>query len=392
MAVSELIMHIDMDAFFASIEQQVNPSLRGRPVIIGGRNNKYRSIICAASYEAKRMGVDNAMPSWKALRICPRAVFVPADTAKYVYTSNSIFALLKHFSPRVEKFSIDEFFLDVNGCRRSVGPPEEIARMIKRKIRDRFGITCSVGIAPTRLSAKMAAKLRKPDGLVVLGKDNALSILRDLPVQKICGIGRRLQERFNSLGIRTCGQLGEYPDGLLKEHFGVVGLWLKAACRAEDSGGIGCYADKDGPPKSVGHSQTLREATADGRYIREWIYLLSEMVGFRLRRKNLWGRTVCFTISDELTGGFSKRKTFYEPTYDGREIYRRCLRIAGLMGLKKICARVLGVSVSNLTRADPLYLFESQTRRDRLLKCVDRINRREGEWTVFPAALKGAVY
>ena len=385
-------MHIDMDAFFASIEQRVNPALRGRPVIIGGRNYKYRSIICAASYEAKRLGITNAMPSWLALKICPQAVFVPADTAKYVYTSERIFGILKDFSPQIEKFSIDEFFLDVGGCARLFGGEEAMGRTIKERIREEFGITCSVGVAPTRITAKLAAKMKKPDGLSVIDREEALAILRNLPVEKICGIGERLKRRFHLLGIATCGQLAEYPPEVLKEHFGIVGLWLRATCRVEDFGEIEYVTDADAPPKSVGHSQTLRCTTNDQQFIKDWIYLLSEMVAQRLRRKELMGRTVHFYISDAVGGGFAKQKTFLEPTYDGREICQRCLHILKLLNFSYLCARVLGVSVSHLSPADNCYLFDGPVRRDQLMHSVDRINRKFGEWTVYPAALKNATY
>ncbi len=388
-----MMMHVDMDAFFASIEQQVNPTLKGKPVIVGGRNNKYRSIICAASYEAKALGIDSAMPSWKALQICPQAVFVAADTAKYIYTSDQIFEILQKFSPQVEKFSIDEFFLPIDGCEKFFGSPENMAQEIKQQIKARFGLTCSMGVAPTRITAKLAAKMKKPDGLVVFKtKGEALAVLQNLPIEKICGIGERLRERFNRLGIQTCGQLAEYPNQLLKEHFGVIGLWLKAACQIKEMGDIGYAKEKEASPKSVGHSQTLREVTRDQEYIRGWIYLLSEMVAQRLRWMRLQGRRVYFYISDGFGGGFSKQKTFVEPTYDGYEIYERCLSIIHLMNLSHLIARVLAVSVSMLSVADPNSLFEDDLKRDRLLHHLDSINTKYGEWTIFPAALKEVEY
>jgi DNA polymerase-4 len=385
-------MHIDMDAFFASIEQQMNPLLRGKPVIIGGRNNKYRSIICAASYEAKARGIDNAMPSWKALKICPQAIFVPADTTKYIYTSEEIHALLKNYSPQVEKFSIDEFFLDVTGTEKLFGGAHVIGAEIKGIIKKRFGITCSVGVAPTKITAKLAAKLRKPDGLSVMERDELLSVMKNIPVEKICGIGSRLKERFNRLGIRTCGQLAQYPDQILKSHFGVIGLWLKDAVLARSSADVAYFESAWEPPKSVGHSQTLREMTEDEEFIKEWIYLLCEMVAVRLRKKKLQGRTVHFYISDGFGGGFGKQKTFEEPTYDGRHLYRRVLEIIALLRFRRLIARVLAVSVSHLMPADDNYLFEHDAKRERLMHSMDAVNRRFGEWTVYPAALKRAAY
>ncbi len=390
--MSTLIMHIDMDAFFASVEQQVNPQLRGKPVIIGGRNNKYHSIICAASYEAKALGIKNAMPSWKALKICPHAIFVPADTAKYVYTSNEIFKILKKYTPQIEKFSVDEFFLDVAGCEKLFGPPQEMGRSIKREIKRRFGINCTVGVAPTKITAKLAAKMHKPDGLSVMSKREVLEKLKNLPVERICGIGKRLKQRFNILGIRTCGELSQYPTELLKSHFGVMGVWLKAACLVEDVCDIKLYAKEAIPPKSVGHSQTLRKTTTDQNFIKEWVYLLSEMVAARLRRKKLQGKTVYFYVSDGFDRGLAKRKTFSTHTYDGHEIYRRCCEIMASFDLPYICARVLGVSVSSLSKSNDFYLFEEDIKREQLLKYIDQINNRFGEWTIYPAAFKCAKY
>jgi len=386
------IMHIDMDAFFASIEQQMDPRLRGKPVIIGGRNNKYRSIICAASYEAKALGVNNAMPSWQALKICPQAIFVPADTSKYMYTSGEIHEILKRYSPQVEKFSIDEFFLDVTSTEKLFGGARVMGAEIKGIIKKRFGITCSVGVAPTKITAKLAAKLRKPDGLCVMNTQEILSVMKNMPVEKICGIGSRLKERFNRLGIQTCGQLSQYPDDILKSHFGVVGLWLKEAVLAKSSADVAYFESAWEPPRSVGHSQTLRELSEDEDFIKEWIYLLSEMVAVRLRKKELQGKTVHFYISDGFGGGFARQKTFEAATYDGQEIYRRALHILELLRFKRLMARVLAVSVSHLMPADNYYLFERDIKRERLMHSLDQLNRRFGEWTVYPAALKQAAY
>ncbi len=388
--MSDRVMHIDMDAFFASIEQQVNPALRGKPVVVGGRNNKYRSIICAASYEAKALGINSTMPSWKAFRICPEVVFVPADTAKYLYTSEEIFYLLEEFSPRVEAYSVDEFFVDIMHCERFFKSEKEMGQKIKERIKERFGITCSVGIAPTRITAKLAAKLGKPDGLVSLDYAKAKEVLKSLSVEKICGIGPRLKRRFSSLGIETCGQLAEYPDAVLKEHFGVVGLWLKSSCLIEDTVSCSYFQKAPDTPKSVGHSQTLKRACADQEYIKNWMYLLSEMIAGRLRHLQRQGRTIFFYFSSDFHQGCARQKTFQEPTYDGYEIYQRVLKVLQEMNVNELIVRVLGINVSNLCEANNRYLFQRQKKRERLLQEIDHINDRFGSWTICPAALKNA--
>ncbi len=388
MGQDSLLLHLDMDAFFASIEQQVNPALRGKPLIVGGRNQKYRSVVCAASYEAKALGIDSAMPSWKALRICPEAVFVPADTTRYLFTSREIFEILKTFSPQTEMFAIDEFFLDLTGCSQLLGSLETISLEIKQRIHQRFGLTSSIGIAPTKVTAKMAAKTKKPDGLVIWRTAaEARAGLRNLPVEKICGVGSQLKRRLNLLGVMTCADLAEFPDRILQQHFGVVGRWLKAVCRAEDAGDIRDAAQPSEIPKSVGHSQTLPEVTHDQDYIHSWMYLLSEMVGERLRRQELQARTVHFYYSDGFSGGWGRQRTFIEPTDDGQEIFHRCLDIIESGGIRNLNVRVLAISTSQLVPAQKQFLFEKQIKRMRLLEYVDTINHRFGEWTIFPAAV-----
>lgn len=386
------IMHIDMDAFFASVEQSVNPSLRGKPVIIGGRNNKERSIICAASYEAKARGIKNAMPSWQALQICPDAIFVPADSGKYIYISDKIFEILMQFNPCVEKFSVDEFFLGFSYLESSESYLSSIAAQIKKQIKDEFSITCSIGIAPTKITAKLAGKLNKPDGLCFYDKSRALSAMRHLKIDKICGIGSQLKKRFNMLGIEKCGDFIGFPDDVLSCHFGVVGLMLKKACMVEDVSLIDFYEDTDDIPKSVGNSQTLRDVSFDREYIESWIYLLSEMVSFRLRKKGLWGRTVSFYISDGFYGGLNRRKTFHDHTDDGYQIYKRILSLLKDFNFELESARVLGVSVSNLSSEDNNYIFEPQQKRVSALRAMDQINKKFGEWTIYPAQLKKAKY
>jgi len=234
--------------------------------------------------------------------------------------------------------------------------------------------------------------MHKPNGLAVMNKEEIRSKLRDLPVEKICGIGERLKRRMHLLGITHCGQLAQFPSDVLKNEFGVIGIWLKMAVLVEDVSHIPYFADKQDPPKSVGHSQTLRRLSEDQEFIHDWIYLLSEMVAVRLRRKDLQGRTVYFYISDGIGGGVSRRRTYHIPTYDGSEIYRRCCDIIQTFHMSYLRARFLAVSVSNLRPADNHYLFDQEIRRDRLMKTIDCVNERYGEWTVYPASLRNATY
>lgn len=383
--MSKLIMHIDMDAFFASIEQQVNPCLKGKPVIVGGRNNKKRSVVCAASYEAKAYGIESGMPSWKACKLCPDVRFVPAESSKYVYTSYKIFEILNQFTPEVEMFSVDEFFLEFSGRRNSKELLENISKKIKDKIKNIFGLTCSIGIAPSRLTAKLAAKIDKPDGLGILEKDEVEELLKDLPVEKLCGIGSSLKKKLNELGIRTCGDLRKYPLEKLVKKFGKLGVWFYKAARGEDFNYTKSKRE-DKSPKSVGHSYTFKGNVSYFKIIKSWMRLLSEMVGERLRNLQLKGRTVHLSVKESYQFGLSKQKTFSSPTNDGYEIFKRTIRIFNLLNWHGLQFKGLGIVVSNLHNSDQINFLESKKRKE-LINSVDGINRKFGEWTIFPANL-----
>ncbi len=379
-----MIMHIDMDAFFASIEQRVNPSLRGKPLIVTGRKDRYKSIVCAASYEAKAFGIDSGMPSWQALKLCPGAKCVAADSSKYIYTSDCIFGILKEFSPDISINSVDEFYID---CRHLAQDLLQMAKDIKSRIKEEFALTCSIGIAPTPLSSKLAAKLGKPDGLVLLGREKLKEILKDLPVENICGIGSEMKNKLNSLDIFTCGQLARVEVRLLVKNFGKLGTWLHLVSNGRDPISAVNFSAKEEVPKSVGHSQTLRRATSEPEVIRSFMYLLSEMVALRLRKLNIQGKTVTLFISSDYVTGACRQRTFSQFTYDGAEIFKRSLLLLKLFNFRHLIVRLLGVSVSNFTKSETFYLFEEDAKREKLVRNLDKINRNFGEWTIFPASL-----
>ena len=280
-----MILHVDMDAFFASIEQTANPKLKGKPLIVGARGNRLHTVVCAASYEAKAYGIDSGMPCKEAFKLCPKAQFVAADSAKYIYASREIFEILKEFSPNTECASVDEFILDLSGLEAILGPLETIAKNIKNRIKERFNITCSIGISTTRTLAKLGSGLNKPDGLTLIQESNLQDILQATPVEKLCGVGSSLKEHLNSLKIYTCQDLFNIPESILSEKFGKVGLWLYDAVRLiEDSPVMASECPKL-PPKSIGHSYTLPKPISEKQAIFGWIRLLSEMVGQRLRHK-----------------------------------------------------------------------------------------------------------
>jgi len=220
------IMHIDMNAFFASVEQQCNPFLRNKPIAVIGTNR--RTVVTTASYEARSFGVKTGMNVWEAKRCCPRLILVPGDNAKYTATCVKLIAIFKRYTPLVELFSIDEAFLDITGSFTLFHTAAHIATSIKKRIKDTLGLRCSIGIAPNKLLAKLASGLRKPDGLVTIKHDEVASLLEDLPVDKLCGIGPSLDRSLAEQGIRTCGQLGRACTDALEKQLGSLGKQLHA--------------------------------------------------------------------------------------------------------------------------------------------------------------------
>lgn len=217
MTVSErVIMHLDANAFFASVEQQANPELRGKPIAVIGRG---RTIVTTASYEARAFGVKTGMNTWQAKQACPHIIFVVGDNRKYTYTSAEIMKMMLDYTPLVEVFSIDEAWMDTTHSLAIFGSAENIAYQLKARIRHRFGITCSIGIAPNKLLAKLASDMKKPDGLTVIPPEEVPHILEQMPVQELCGIGKKMERHLLMMGIRTCGELGRYPVERLTRKF-----------------------------------------------------------------------------------------------------------------------------------------------------------------------------
>ncbi len=383
-----MILHIDMDAFFASIEQQINPCLKGKPVIVGSRDKKYRTVVAAASYEAKAYGIKSGMPSHEAFKICPHAKFVACDSARYAYVSREISNLLQEFSPFVDHTTIDEFDLDIRGLEPIFGPPMELGKTIKKRIREVFGLSCSIGIAPTWILAKLGTKIRKPDGLVLINEDNLDALIQGLTVDKICGIGPALTTHLANMGILTCDQLKITPENILVANFGrTVGCWLYQSLRTN---GNPVYrkgvTDTAEPLKSISHSYTLPAEIYERNIVFSWLRMLSEMVAQRARKSRCQGKTVSLWINSR-NESFVRQKTFSIPTNDGWEIF---MRSRAIFGQKKGIfrpVRALGITLSSLIFDETPPLLPEQKRREALLMAQDKINARYGEWTISPAAL-----
>lgn len=381
-----VIMHVDMDAFFASVEQRVNPVLRGRPLVVCGGGK--RTVVAAASYEARPYGIRSGMPLFEAARKCPDLLVVQADIPKYVDASLRVLHVFEGFTPDVEVYSIDEAFLDVTGSLALFQGAERIGRMIKGKIKEELGLTCSIGIAPNKLLAKLACAIQKPDGLQIIRQEDIPSLLEDLPVEEMWGIGPRLGTYLHEMGIRTCGQLAKIPVGILERRFGIIGRMLhRMAGGMDDAPVVPCGT---GPhARSMGHSMTLDQDVKGKEEIAWYVFLLAEMVGRRLRSEGYAGRTVVLTLRYSDFHTFSRRMTLKRYITTGPQIYEAAMRILDGIRLRD-AVRLVGVSLANLVKGRvQIPLFEGERKRADLVLAMDQVNDLYGEFTLSWGPLRG---
>ena len=375
-----MIIHVDMDAFFASIEQAINPRLRKKPLIVGSRNNKLHTVVCAASYEAKAFGISSGMSSAEAFKLCPKLEFVAAEQSKYIWTSGQIFAMLKAYGYNLDYASIDEFQLET----ADLDSAQTLAKKSQKQIRETFQIGASIGIAKNRLLAKLASKLDKPNGLSIITDTNLEQVLAKVAVEKLSGIGAKTSLVLHDLGIKTCLDLYQKSAGFLEKNLGQNGLDFYYSLRSyEHLNPI----QEDSQPKSIGHSYTFPRASQNTGFIHGWIRLLSEMVANRLRQENLMAKTIHLWLNGPEMPNFNTQKTFSESTYDGYEIYQKCLKIMSKIGQKTPKIRALGVTCSSLFQNNYLPLLNEEKRREDLLGALDKINRKFGDNSIIPASI-----
>jgi len=381
---NRLILHIDMDAFFISVEQRDDPLLRGKPAAVCGSLS--RSVVTSATYEARPYGIRAGMSTQEAKRRCPQLILVEGNHSKYTETAARIFSVLKDYTPMVEVASIDEAYLDITQSLLLYKSPSHIAQSIKNQIRECEQLTCSIGVAPNKLLAKLGSRLKKPDGLVVIQKEDVEERLRDLPVSKINGIGPKLGEALNSIGILTCGQLGRFPVSVLSKRFGVIGERLHEMGLGLDDSPVMPFDDEE-EAKSISHSVTLEEDTSNLNILRKVLLQLSEKVSRRMRKESYYGKRIALTVrySDFFT--FSKRKTLSQWMNSGNEIFKQAFGMFESIPHPKPI-RLLGVGVSQLKKDwCQLDLFEKREKKESLLKSMDRVNERFGDWTLTWAGL-----
>ena len=379
------VLHVDMDAFYAAVEQRDRPELRGRPVVVGALPGG-RGVVSAASYEARRFGIHSAMPISRAYRLCRDAVYLPVDMDKYAAESRRIMALLAEWTPLLEPVSIDEAFLDVTASRALRGDGPAIARDIKARIRAEVSLTASVGVAPNKFLAKVASDLEKPDGLVVVEPGREAAFLAPLPVSRLWGVGRVTGAELEALGIKRIGQLASLPSATLEARFGSNGAGLADLAWGRDDRPVEPF----GTPKSMGAEETFETDHLDMERLRATLRAHAERVARELRAEGYAGRVVHLKIRFTDFSTYTRAHTG-EPTQDGLRIYQEACALLSRVRLAQP-VRLIGLSVSGLGAAGQgqLALFgPNAARQERLGRALDRLAERFGGDAVRPASLLG---
>jgi DNA polymerase-4 len=382
------IFHIDMDSYFASVEQQARPWLRGKPIVVSGRPDIH-SVVAAASKEAKRYGIKAGMSTWEAKKLCPEVIFVPGDPDKYESVTRRFLGILISYTPMVEVYSIDEVFLDATDILPRYPDPIALALEIKRKFREELGewITCTIGIAPNKLLAKLATEEAKPNGIKWIRPEDVPEVLRNTPVEAVCGIGPRIAKRLSYMGVWTLADLGKIPEAYLKRVFGVYGTLLHLWGMGVDPTPLKPYWQEE-EEKSIGHSHALPKSLRHPEGARRVLYYLSVKTARRLRKKGFVGRVIHAMYRDEEMKYFGAQKALSTPTCDERRIFDVAMEIVERLGGFPYGVSLVGVRVAGLERisAHPYPLFPEEARREKLLSALDRIRDRFGEEAVIPAS------
>lgn len=387
--MSRTILHVDMDAFFASVEQRDHPEYRGKPVIVGSdpKNGKGRGIVSTCSYEARKFGVHSAQPISQAWKLCPQGIYVRPGMEKYARVSSLVMSILLEFTDMLEQVSIDEAFLDVTGSQKLFGSGVEIARKIKSRIQEDLHLTASVGVAGNKFIAKVASDLKKPDGLVVVEPGREKEFLAPLPVGRLWGVGQKTEAYLKKMGLERIGQLADLPHSGLTARLGKSGAHLWQLAQGIDDRPV---APEEGY-KSIGHEITFEHDTADLELLNKTLLDLAERVAHRLRLHDARARTIAVKFREADFSTFTRRITLNSPVDTAEKIFPIALKLLKSLYRKGILVRLIGVYAGNLeieAGGKQGFLFDQTPQRDRkLAAAVDDITHRFGDKAITRAAL-----
>jgi DNA polymerase-4 len=394
MPATRTIFHVDMDAFFVSVEELFDPSLKGKPVVVGGQRHE-RGVVAAASYAARKFGVHSAMPLRTAAKLCPQAIFVDGHPERYREYSERVHVVLMSFSPLVEMASVDEAYLDMTGTERLHGPPLRAAHTLHQKMKAETQLNCSIGLGSSRLIAKVSSAQAKPNGVLWIVAGQEAKFLAPLDVREIPGVGKVTEKNLQALGIHKVGDLARLEESFLEERFGKWGLAMAGKARGEDAGGwFDTEVGEENDPKSISHEHTYYEDTANVEQLESTLMRLSEMVGRRLREAGLHARTLQLKLRYKDFTTITRAHSLSAPTQLDTEIFEQ-IRILFRRNWKKGTeVRLLGVQTSSFeSQAEQGDLLEDNRRQrwQQALSAADRLRDRFGESSVTLATgLKGA--
>jgi DNA polymerase-4 len=381
------IIHLDMDAFYPSVEVLDNPALKGRAVIVGG--SKERGVVSSASYEARKYGVHSAQPMAMAMRLCPNGIFLPSRMSRYKEVSDQVFDIFHHFTPLVEPVSIDEAFLDVTGSERLFGSPLEVAKKIKQRVVKEIGLTVSAGIAPSKFVAKIASDMDKPDGLTVVLPGKVREFLDPLSIDKMWGVGKVTQKTLTRLNVHTFRDLRLMPVEALEKEFGKHGYMMHQLSMGIDERDVVPHHDA----KSIGHEQTFSKDIMDLEVAKKELLGLANSVAYRMRRHNVEGRTISLKVKYSDFVQITRSTTLSKSSDDGLEIFSKACKLLESTAVGKRAVRLLGISMSQLVflgAGNQLDLFdekkESRKRKD-LHKALDSLYEKHGKKSILPGTL-----
>ena len=387
------IFHVDMDAFFVSVEELFDPSLKGKAVVVGGQRDE-RGVVSAASYEARKFGVHSAMPLRTAAKHCPHAIFVDGHPERYRQCSEKVYEVLNSFSPQVEMASIDEAYLDMTGTERLHGPPLRAAQRLHDKMKLATQLNCSIGIGTSRLIAKVSSARAKPNGVLWIMPGQEAKFLAPLDVRDIPGVGKVMEQDLHQLGVYRVGDLADLQENVLEDRFGKWGMALAGKARGEDAGGwFDSEVGADTDPKSISHEHTYNDDTADSEQLESTLMRLSEMVGRRLRENGLHARTIQLKLRYQDFTTITRAHSLAEPTQLDIEIFEQVRTLFRNNWHKAAKVRLLGVHVSGFKgHSGQIELLDStlHERWNKALTTADRLRDKFGESSISLAAgMKG---